>query len=93
MKQEGNSLGALGSAAKTIVLILYALFALFPLVWMLILSFKPDSQMFTTTFIFTPTLENFRAVFAESDFLRTLWNNLVVSVLAVALTSTVSTSG
>ena len=85
MKQEGNSLGALGSAAKTIVLILYALFALFPLVWMLILSFKPDSQMFTTTFIFTPTLENFRAVFAESDFLRTLWNNLVVSVLAVAL--------
>src|SRR6516162_8818734 len=85
MKQEGNSLGAIGSAAKTVLLILYALFALFPLLWMVILSFKPDSQMFTTTFIFTPTLENFRAVFAESDFLRTLWNNLVVSVLAVAL--------
>ena len=85
MKQEGNALGGLGSAAKTVLLILYALFALFPLLWMLILSFKPDSEMFTTTFIFTPTLENFRAVFAESDFLRTLWNNLVVSVLAVGL--------
>ena len=85
MKQEGNSLGAIGSAAKTVLLILYALFALFPLLWMVILSFKPDSQMFTTTFIFTPTLESFRAVFAESDFLRTLGNNLVVSVLAVAL--------
>jgi len=85
MKQEGNALGAVGSAAKTVLLILYALFALFPLLWMVILSFKPDSQMFTTTFIFTPTLENFRAVFAESDFVRTLWNNLVVSVLAVGL--------
>jgi len=85
MKQEGNALGAVGSAVKTVVLILYALFALFPLVWMLILSFKPDNEMFTTTFIFTPTLANFHAVFAESDFLRTLWNNLVVSVLAVAL--------
>ncbi len=66
MKQEGNALGGLGSAAKTVLLILYALCALFPLLWMLILSFKPDSEMFTTTFIFTPTLENFRAVFALS---------------------------
>src|ERR1700747_1661356 len=72
MKQEGNSFGAIGSAAKTVLLILYALFALFPLLWMVILSFKPN-------------LKIFRAVFAESDFLRTLGNNLVVSVLAVAL--------
>src|SRR5262249_3173528 len=61
MKREGNSFGKLGSAAKTVLLILYALFALFPLLWMVILSFKPDSQMFTTIFIFTPTFENFRA--------------------------------
>ncbi len=74
-----------GLVAKTILLLLYALFALFPLVWMLILSFKPDNEMFTTTFFFTPTLENFRAVFNETDFLLTLWNNLVVSCLAVAL--------
>ena len=64
---------------------LYALFALFPLIWMVILSFKPDEQMFTTTFIFTPTLENFRAVLGDGGFIRSLWNNLVVSGLAVAL--------
>lgn len=80
-----NPLGMAGLVARTILLLLYALFALFPLVWMLILSFKPDNEMFTTTFFFTPTLENFRAVFNETDFLLTLWNNLVVSCLAVAL--------
>ncbi len=85
MKQNGNPLGQLGSIAKTILLLIYALFALFPLLWMLILSFKPDNEMFTTTFFFTPTLSNFQAVFSKSDFLGTLWNNLVVSCLAVAL--------
>ena len=85
MKQNGNPLGQLGSIAKTILLLIYALFALFPLLWMLILSFKPDNEMFTTTFLFTPTLSNFQAVFSKSDFLGTLWNNLVVSCLAVAL--------
>jgi multiple sugar transport system permease protein len=85
MNQNGNPLGRLGSIVKTILLLIYALFALFPLLWMLILSFKPDNEMFTTTFFFTPTLSNFQAVFSKSDFLGTLWNNLVVSCLAVAL--------
>ena len=85
MNPNGNPLGMAGSLAKNILLLLYALFSLFPLLWMLILSFKPDNEMFTTTFFFTPTLENFRAVFSESDFLGTLWNNLVVSCLAVVL--------
>jgi multiple sugar transport system permease protein len=85
MNQNGSALGRLGSIAKTILLLIYALFALFPLLWMLILSFKPDNEMFTTTFFFTPTLSNFQAVFSKSDFLGTLWNNLVVSCLAVAL--------
>jgi multiple sugar transport system permease protein len=85
MNQSDNPLGVAGSIAKTILLLLYALFALFPLIWMLILSFKPDNEMFTTTFLFTPTLANFHAVFSGSDFLGTLWNNLVVSVLAVTV--------
>ena len=85
MNRNGNPLGLAGSIAKTALLLLYALFALFPLLWMLILSFKPDNEMFTTTFFFTPTLSNFQAVFGESDFIGTFWNNLVVSCLAVAL--------
>jgi multiple sugar transport system permease protein len=85
MNQNRSPVGLLGSITKTLLLLIYALFALFPLVWMLILSFKSDNEMFTTTFIFTPTLDNFKAVFSESDFMGTLWNNLVVSCLAVIL--------
>ena len=75
----------LGPFLRNFILFLYALFALFPLIWMVILSFKPDEQMFTTTFIFSPTLENFQAVLSQEGFLRSLWNNLVVSGLAVVL--------
>ena len=81
-------LGSLGSILRNVVLSLYVLFALFPLVWMVILSFKLDEQMFTTILIFSPTLENFREVFAQEGFLRSLWNNLVASSLAVGLSLT-----
>jgi multiple sugar transport system permease protein len=74
-----------GYVSKNVLLAFYALFALFPLIWMLVLSFKPDSQMFTTTFFFDPTLDNFRAVFSQSDFLRNLLNNLIISSLAVVV--------
>jgi multiple sugar transport system permease protein len=85
MDREKGILGLLGPILRNFVLFLYALFALFPLIWMVILSFKPDEQMFTTAFIFSPTLDNFRAVFGQEGFLRALWNNLLVSGLAVAV--------
>jgi multiple sugar transport system permease protein len=85
MESDKGILGLLGPIFRNFVLFLYALFALFPLIWMVILSFKPDDQMFTTIFIFTPTLDNFRAVLGQEGFLRSLWNNLVVSGLAVSL--------
>ena len=62
MDRDKGILSLLGPILRNFVLFLYALFALFPLIWMLILSFKPDDQMSTTTFIFSPTLDNFRAV-------------------------------
>jgi multiple sugar transport system permease protein len=85
MNQKVTFASLFGRVSKNVLLVIYALFALFPLIWMLILSFKPDSEMFTTTFFFSPTLQNFQAVFGQSDFLRTLWNNLIVSCLAVVL--------
>ena len=85
MDSDKGILGLLGPVLRNLILFLYALFALFPLIWMVILSFKPDEQMFTTTFIFTPTLDNFRAVLGDGGFIRSLWNNLVISGLAVAL--------
>jgi multiple sugar transport system permease protein len=85
MDSDNSVLGLLGSFLRNFVLLVYALFAVFPLIWMVILSFKADEQMFTTTFIFTPTLENFRAVLAQEGFLHSLGTNLVASSLAVGL--------
>ena len=85
MDKDKRLIGLPGTLSRNVLLVFYALFALFPLIWMLILSFKPDDQMSTTTFIFSPTLDNFRAVLGQEGFLKTLWSNLLVSSLAVAL--------
>lgn len=63
-------------------LILWALFALFPLIWMAIISFKSDAEVFTTTFWFNPTLENYTAVFS-TDYFKYFVDNLIVSGGAV----------
>src|SRR4051794_11132593 len=43
-------------------LILYFLFALFPIFWMVLISLKSTNELFSTQFIFTPTLDNYQAI-------------------------------
>lgn len=82
-KNAGRILEALG---RNLGLSLYALFALFPLVWMLICTFKSDAEMYNTVFRFHPTLENYGAVLLGTDYLKAFLQNLVVSGGAVLLT-------
>ncbi|MEU0522677.1 carbohydrate ABC transporter permease [Streptomyces niveus] len=79
----------LGIAADG-ALILYFLFALFPVVWMVILSLKPGDELFSTYFSFTPTLDSYRTVLGAGEdegvpFVRFFLNSLVVSLGAVGL--------
>ncbi|CAA9554064.1 MAG: Maltodextrin ABC transporter, permease protein MdxG [uncultured Thermomicrobiales bacterium] len=78
-----------GEMALNGLTILYFLFALFPLVWMLLLSLKPQEQLFTTYFRFSPTLAAYREVLGTggggSDFLRFFLNSLIVAVGAVLI--------
>src|SRR3977135_144 len=85
MDGDKSIVDLLGSILRDFVLMLSAGFTLVPPMWLVILSFKSDEQMFTTNFIFWPTIDNFRAVLGQEGFLWSLWNNLVVSSLAVAL--------
>jgi multiple sugar transport system permease protein len=75
-------------------LALYFIFALFPILWMLLVSLKSGEQLFTTRFIFTPTLENYQAILfgdpraaagvvARQEFPRYFMNSLIVSSGAV----------
>jgi multiple sugar transport system permease protein len=72
-----------------IPLLLYAIFLLFPFAWMLIVSIKPDQLLLDTRInpfaIISPTLENYRYLLQETAFPRWIWNTLVVTVGATAL--------
>lgn len=72
-----------GSVARNVLLTLYAIFALFPLIWMVLITFKSDREVFTTTFIFHPTIENYRAVLLGTDYFKTFLDNVIVSSGAV----------
>lgn len=55
---------------------------LFPFYWMVLSSLKTQIQntTFPPLFFFTPTLENYRAVFIQNPFALYLWNSLVVGL-------------
>ena len=73
----------LGRVVQNLLLVIYTIFALFPLLWMLILTIKPDAQMYTTTFVFSPTLDNYKAVIFQSDYLKYMLDSLIVAGGAV----------
>lgn len=68
---------------QIVLLIIWAIFALFPLIWMVIVSFKSDAEVFTTTFVFHPTLSNYTTVLFGSDYLSYFKDSLIVSIGAV----------
>ena len=70
--------------------ILIILFVIFPIVWLILTAFKPERYVYTNSFIFPPTLNNFFSVFGGSgrlDFTPYLINSLAVSagVLLIAI--------
>jgi len=88
--------GRLASVLSDAFLILYFLFALFPLFWMVLVSLKSGPKLFTTKFLFTPTLSNYQAVLfgdptaaagvvAKQDFPRNFMNSLITSTGAVII--------
>jgi len=63
------------------------IFFLFPIYWMITTSFKPDAAILTKppTWVFQPTLENYRYAFAEADFGMFIKNTLIVSLASTVL--------
>ena len=73
------------SVVQNGLLLIYAVFALFPLIWMVLLSIKSDTQMYTTTFNFTPTLSNYNEVLLKTDYFKYLLDSLIVAGGAVII--------
>jgi multiple sugar transport system permease protein len=59
----------------------------FVFVWMILTGLKTGVQniSYPPQFIFSPTMENFRAVFAQYNFFKYLMNSLIVASLATGL--------
>lgn len=77
-----------------LVMVAYFLFALFPIFWMILISFKQTDELYTTQFIFTPTLESYRTITIgeeyvsgtgtfRPDFPKFFLNSLLISTIAV----------
>lgn len=72
-------------------LLLFALFAVFPVVWMLISTFKQTGDLYNAgnnPFLFNlpPTLENVTFLFTGTHYPVFLWNSFLIGVLVVIIT-------
>nr|WP_130616524.1 carbohydrate ABC transporter permease [Cohnella abietis] len=74
--------GYLFTILTVFVLVVFA----FPLVWMLLASFKTQIQMQSTSnfFFFEPTMKNYVQVFQENNFMKYIYNSAVVALGATA---------
>ncbi|MFV0359008.1 carbohydrate ABC transporter permease [Tropicimonas sp.] len=61
----------------------------YPLVWMIAASFKPNSELFMNTGLIpdNPTLENYTRAWTEANIQRYFFNTLFVTVGSVVLTT------
>lgn len=73
------------------VTILISLFWAFPILYMILSSFKTETQVIVPSVVFTPTLENYGQVISDS-FFHHLGNSLVITVAAVLISAVLAVS-
>lgn len=58
-----------------------ALLMFFPIFWMFVTSLKTEVQAVQTPplFVFQPTLDGYREIFQQADYLSFAWNSIIVS--------------
>jgi multiple sugar transport system permease protein len=79
--------------ALGVVLAILIFFALFPLVWIALTSLKPNAAILSKDpiFLFEPTLEHWRKVLFEGDFLRYYANSLITAITTVIVVMSAAT--
>jgi sorbitol/mannitol transport system permease protein len=59
---------------------LVALLLFFPIFWMVLTSFKSETEAITASLVFHPTLDSYAEVLSRANYLRFAMNSVVVSV-------------
>jgi multiple sugar transport system permease protein len=77
----------LGQGLETLGTLVVIFFVGFPLVWIGLAGFKNEVDVYSTSLFFQPTLDNFRAIFADPTLLGPkIWVSALVSILTVSIT-------
>ena len=78
----------LGSTAGQVILTLLGLLWIIPLIYLLVQSFRAEPGAWSPGFFpQTWTLDNYRRLFTETDFLRWYGNTLFIAVVSCAITT------
>jgi multiple sugar transport system permease protein len=74
-------------ALRRLVLVAFALWSAFPIYWIATMSLKRavDAIAYPPTWLFTPTLANYRTILAEGEVIAFFRNSLIVGLGATAL--------
>jgi sorbitol/mannitol transport system permease protein len=71
----------IAEAARAILAWIVALIVFFPILWMVLTSFKTELGAFSLPprLLFSPTLENYREIMDRADYPHYAWNSIIVS--------------
>ena len=79
---------ALRRGLRYVLLTTLALLVLFPVLWIVLSSFKPQNELFRQPMTLLPqafTLQNYSQALSQGDFLRYFGNSLFVAVTSTVL--------
>ncbi|WP_410599606.1 carbohydrate ABC transporter permease [Amycolatopsis sp. lyj-90] len=70
-----------GGILRTLTTLAILFFVLFPVLWLGLTAFKPAAEVFTTSVIFAPTMDNFAEILGgASDLSASLLNSVLIAV-------------
>lgn len=92
MLVSAKTKGTIGSILAHIGVIIIILIAIFPVYWMIAISFKIEKDILAIPpkFLFQPTLANYQYVFERSEFIRGLQNSLILIFAVTIITVPIS---
>ncbi|AEM86666.1 carbohydrate ABC transporter permease [Streptomyces violaceusniger] len=77
--------GPLASVGLHTTLVIASAVAVFPPLWLVVTSFKPKSEAFSTDVVKNPTLRNYQHVLGDTEFLTWFGNSLFIVVITTIL--------
>ncbi|MEU4842492.1 carbohydrate ABC transporter permease [Nocardia testacea] len=86
VRRGPSPLGRAGSLLRLAGTLAILFFVMFPILWLTLTAFKPDREVFSTSVLFRPSLDNFRAIIGgQNDLVGPMWNSIIVAVVTTVI--------